>query len=339
MTMGWALLTMTAGQAQSPSPGEPQSGAVFRASVQIVQLDVSVTDQRGVLVSNLSASDFRLEQDGQPVPVQLATFVRARVQPARIVFFIDDYHLAFENFVRLREAVSRFMAHGVSPGTERLVMPASFLGEKAFTFTTNPSDVVRQIGELSWGDGHPRPRRGHNALGLCEGLTNDLRAEMFTAGTMGTLTAILTALQQIDGRKAVILLTDGLISACRDDASAPERLRRVTDIANRGSSVLYGVDTRPFGANGSNLIDDDLHYLADRTGGFSGRSNAIESVLARVAADQEGYYLLAYEPPATTFKRGRLQYREVKVGVANPDLHVRARAGFYSIPDAALSLR
>ncbi len=84
---------------------------------------------------------------------------------------------------------------------------------------------------------------------------------------------------------------------------------------------------------------DDLQYLADRTGGIAGRSNAIDLVLSRVAADQRGYYLLAYEPPASTFKKGRLQYRDVKVSVTNPDLQVRSRAGFYGVPDAALARR
>jgi VWFA-related protein len=230
------------------------------------------------------------------------------------------------------------MEHDVPPGAEMLVMPASFVGEKAFTFTTNPAVVRRQIAALSWGEGNPRPA-GRRGTASCENLTNDLRADMFTAGTMGTLTALLTALHQVDGRKAVILLTDGLISVCRDEVDAPERLRRISEIANRGSSVLYGVDTKAFTSAGSNMLDDDLQYLAERTGGLSGRSNAIDNVLARVAADQEGYYLLAYEPPPSTFKKGRLQYRDVKVTVTKPDLRVRARAGFYNVPDGALKLQ
>jgi len=283
----------------------------------------------------LSASDFVLTQDGQPVPVQLATFVSGAARQVRFVFFIDDYHLAFDNFVRVREAIARFMERDVPAGAEMLVMPASFVGEKAFTFTTNPAVVRRQVADLSWGEGK-RPTRRGGPLGSCEGLTNDLWAEMFTAGTMGTLSAILTALQQVDGRKAVIVLTDGLISACRQEANASERLRRLSDVANRGSSVLYGVDTRAFSSGGSNMLDDDLQYLADRTGGIAGRSNAIDGVLARVAADQEGYYLLAYEPPPSTFKKGRLQYRDIALKVTKPGVRVRARAGFYNVPDNAL---
>jgi VWFA-related protein len=334
LTAAAALFATSIGHAQSGGPGASQP--VFRASVELVQLDVSVTDKHGVVVPGLGASDFLLKQDGAAIPVQLATFVSGRANQTRFVFFVDDYHLAFENFARLREAVERFTAHGVPYGAEMLVMPASFVGERAFTFTTNPVAVTMDVADLSWGKSSRRlSRRG--AWGSCDNLTNDLRANIFTNGTMGTLTALLNALQQIDGRKAVIVLTDGLVSGCRDEDDVPEHLRRITDIANRGSSVLYGVDTRPFGASGSNLDDDDLKYLADRTGGIAGRSNAIDAVLSRVAADQRGYYLLAYEPPASTFKKGRLQYRDVKVSVTNPDLQVRSRAGFYGVPDAALA--
>lgn len=56
-------------------------------------------------------------------------------------------------------------------------------------------------------------------------------------------------------------------------------------------------------------------------------------------ADQRAYYLLAYEPPPVTFKKGRLQYREVKVTTTRPGLKVRTRAGFYNVPDASLSGR
>jgi VWFA-related protein len=337
VTTACALLGGPVGHAQAPSGGQ-QSGAIFRASVQLVQVDVAVSDAQGVAVPTLGPSDFMLRQDGKPVPVQFATFVTGAMRQTRFVFFIDDYHLEFDNFARVREAVSRFMEQAAPAGAEMLVMPASFVGEKTFAFTTSPTVVRRQIADLSWGKGK-MPRAGRRGTPTCENLTNDLRADMVTAGTMGTLTALLAALHQIDGRKAVILLTDGLISACRADFDAPERLRRISEIANRGSSVLYGVDTRSFTSAGSNMLDDDLQYLAERTGGLSGRSNAIEKILARVAADQEGYYLLAYEPPPATFKRGRLQYRDVKVTVTRPDLQVRARAGFYSVPDGALKLQ
>ena len=332
-----APIAILAAHAQLAAVAPPNG--VFRASVELVQIDVSVTDQHGALVRTLGPGDFSLQQDGHPVPVRFASFVSGREHQTRVVFFVDDYHLSFENFVRLRDAFTRFMSRGALAQVEMLVMPASFFGDKAFTFTTNPAIVLRQLGELTWGEGHTsRPRRGE-PMGLCGSLTNDLNDEIFTSGTLGTLTATLTALHQIDGRKAVILMTDGLINGCRDELTALEHLRRLTDVANRGSSVLYGVDARPFGASGSNMIDENLQYLADRTGGFAGRSNAIDAVLERVAADQDGYYLLAYEPPPATFKKGRLQYRDVEVRLTKPDLRVRARAGFYNFPDGRLRTR
>jgi VWFA-related protein len=302
--------------------------------VDLVQLDVSVSDRHGAIVPTLTATDFVLKQDGHFLPVQLATFVGGRASDTRFIFYVDDYHIAFENFVGVREGVMRFVTRDVPTGAEMLVMPASFFGEKAFTFTTNPAAINGDVTALSWGSGVPKIHRG-GALGSCDGLTDDLRADMFGGGSLSTLTALLSALQQIEGRKAVVLLTDGLVSPCRDQFETSERLRRITDLANRGSSVLYAIDTRPVGR--VDKFDEDLQYLADRTGGLSGRSNDIESLLTKAARDQDGYYLVAYEPPPATFKKGRLQYREVKISLRNPELHLRSRAGFYSVPDTLLA--
>ncbi len=337
--------------AQRPA-GPERPDAVFRATTRLVQVDVTVVDEQGAPVPSLGAADFVLTQDGQTLPIQFATVVSglsrgipaaspevARV-PTRFVFFVDDYHLAFDNFERVRVAFTQFLASGIPPGTEMLVMPASFFGEKAFTFTTQPAAVQRDIEAITFdATSGSRPRRRGGALGDCDNLTNDLRSDVFSSGTMGTLSALLTALQQLDGRKAVVVLTDGLFHACRNQADAPERLRRLSDLANRSSAVLYGIHTAAFSSSASNMVDDDLIYLAERTGGIAGRSNAIGQVLDRVMADQRTYYLLAYEPPPVTFKKGRLQYREVKVTTTRPGLKVRTRGGFYNVPDASLAGR
>lgn len=59
--------------------------------------------------------------------------------------------------------------------------------------------------------------------------------------------------------------------------------------------------------------------------------------LDRVLADQEGYYLIGYTPPASFFETpfGRPRFHKIQVSVRRPGLHVRSRAGFYGVPDVA----
>lgn len=122
-----------------------------------------------------------------------------------------------------------------------LVMPASFFGEKNFTFVTGARAVQAEIDAITLERGVAKgPRRRGGALGSCESLSGDLRSDPYAGGSLGTLSSLLTSLQQIDGRKAVVVMTDGLIHACRDEANAPERLRRLTEIANRSLKRMIG---------------------------------------------------------------------------------------------------
>jgi VWFA-related protein len=356
------ILCGVSGHAQSAPPAGPPA-TVFRASVQLVQIDVVVSDAGGAAVATLGPSDFSVEQDGQTVPVQLATYVTGMPtatssrtaeagEPTRYVFFIDDFHLEQDNFVRMRDGLARFVERDVPQGAEMLLMFASFSGDKNFAFTTDRAALRNQIQRLQWSVKYARSLRGGGG-DACDELSGQLRADMYSNGVMSTLAGLLSALHEVPGRKAVVLLSDGPLLSCREAADQLEHLRRLTDLANRSSTVLYGVVTAPFTSGismpatdvntahvrSSNLPGDDVQYLADQTGGLAGRSNDIDRVLDRVAADQRGYYLLAYEPPPKTFGKGRLQYRNVKVHVTRPGLTVRARAGFYSVPDAALKLR
>jgi hypothetical protein len=79
-----------------------------------------------------------------------------------------------------------------------------------------------------------------------------------------------------------------------------------------------------------------LSYLAKQTGGlFFHDDNDIDSAVAQVAADSSGYYLIGYQPDATTFSgANRLPvFHKLDVRVKRKGLHVRSRAGFYNTPD------
>ena len=69
-----ALVT---GHAQSP-PQEPEAQLqqpTFHIGVDAVRIDAVVTDARGNVVTDLTADDFELKDDGRPQKVTLATFV------------------------------------------------------------------------------------------------------------------------------------------------------------------------------------------------------------------------------------------------------------------------
>ena len=75
--------------------------------------------------------------------------------------------------------------------------------------------------------------------------------------------------------------------------------------------------------------------MAHGTGGLF-LTSGIDEALRRILKDNEGYYLIGYQPDASTFygKNGKVDYHTIKVEVSRPGLTVRTRRGFYGRPDS-----
>ena len=146
-----------------------------------------------------------------------------------------------------------------------------------------------------------------------------------------------------------------------------DRLRRLIDEANRSSVVIYAIDPRGVvytgltaedftgGVGGDNggltplqisQIDgqrnadiiasqDGMIALTQKTGGLFLHNNDIPGELRQVVDDGDGYYLLGYQPDASTFdeKSRQAKFHSISVRVRRPGLRVRSRSGFYGTPD------
>jgi len=88
----------------------------------------------------------------------------------------------------------------------------------------------------------------------------------------------------------------------------------------------------------SQIRDEHLRHVADRTGGLVTRSNDIDASLREALDDSRSYYLLTYEPPDGTFTE-RFEYRDLDVKVKRRGAQVRTRSGFHSVADESLSTR
>ena len=159
-------------------------------------------------------------------------------------------------------------------------------------------------------------------------------------GTLSLMAPVLRQMRELPGRKAVFLLSEAGLRWCPDiRQDIAERLRRISDMANRSSTVIYSIQTTPWssgvmmpetradetyvrGVGGSvhprpfvNRTNQNLRILSERTGGFATRTNDIGAMLRAAHDAQQGYYLVAYEPPADTFSGDDLRYRKIAVKV------------------------
>jgi len=78
---------------------------------------------------------------------------------------------------------------------------------------------------------------------------------------------------------------------------------------------------------------DGLRYLANETGGFAVvNNNDLAGGMKRIMVDQQGYYLIGYQPEAGTLAPDATgKFRRVKIKVVRKGLHVRTRSGFYAV--------
>ena len=148
-------------------------------------------------------------------------------------------------------------------------------------------------------------------------------------------------------------------------------LRRLIDRANRSGTVIYTMqatglqtlqpdaqDQPDLGHSGAsatealngltqagacggrdatnNILQSNLAYLADRTGGLAyDNGNDLNWGLDRMLDDQAGYYLLGYHTPEGTLnsKNSRTDFHRIQVKVTRAGLHVRSRYGFFGETD------
>jgi len=176
----------------------------------------------------------------------------------------------------------------------------------------------------------------------------------FTRATLETLNQVIRSLQPLTGRKMLVLFSDGFYLG-GNHASQIFDMRRITDAATRSGVVIYSIDARglvasPPGGDASQpafndiqlagvrtriemgSIDakrDGIHALAYDTGGFLVlNTNDLNLGMEKILADNEIYYVLAYEPPESR-RDGRFHRIEVKIA-DRPELKVRTRKGYFA---------
>jgi VWFA-related protein len=160
----------------------------------------------------------------------------------------------------------------------------------------------------------------------------ELREDIYAVGTLGALNYVVRGMHELPGRKSVLLMSDGLRIINREGTNPRvfDSLRRLTDLANRSSVVVYTIDARGLQTLGLTAADSTgdltaqeldqqmdnrrrklfdtqqgLDYLARQTGGFAIRnSNDLGGGIRRVLDDQRGYYLIGYAPESSTFRIG-----------------------------------
>ncbi len=199
------------------------------------------------------------------------------------------------------------------------------------------------------------------------------RDDIFKVGELNAVNYVIKGMRELPGRKAVVLFSEGFALYDLDNgiekpnSRLVDALQRLTETANRSSIVIYAIDTRGLvvpmpgaednviptgggkysanvGVTSQQLINDRTNSLyenqqgliaiAEQTGGFAIiNNNSLSKGIERVLNDQNGYYLIGYQPDDETFDAQKVRFNKLIVKLKNPGLRVRYRSGFFSIKD------
>lgn len=204
-TLAFASLSL----AEPPAHPAP----VIQVGVDLVRIDATVTDKQGRPVTDLRPEEFRLKINGQQVPVENAAFFGGRSAgdgarpfgpagarlsdaPERsIVFVIDDLNLSPAGVTWTREALQAFAAKW--EGRDATI---------GVRFTSDESDKLLLSRNAARFDAAIRGLR-YNAKSVRNWIAYDA---IFQQRVYSILTT-LNALRSAPGRKALVLISDGLV--------------------------------------------------------------------------------------------------------------------------------
>ncbi|MBI3493833.1 MAG: VWA domain-containing protein, partial [Acidobacteria bacterium] len=155
------------------------------------------------------------------------------------------------------------------------------------------------------------------------------------------LADVVRTLRQVDGRKTVILFSEGFqvdhVTHELDDvaAAAAQSYSAIYAMDLNARGVEAGDDT-PRGDEQTTGIRDKLQSLgslASETAGelITDAAGQLDRTLARIAESTEDYYLVGFAPAGN---QAGNRYRRIQVNVTRPGAHVSTRTGYAPNPAA-----
>ena len=278
----------------------------FTVAVETVTLDVVVVDKRGRFVPGLLQNDFEILDGGVS---QEIGFFTAEFTPVTTTLLLDSSSSIRSNLGAIQTA--------------------------AYLFTRNLSEGDRVRIGLFANDVRFGPRFSNNV-----GEHYAQLRTMRPAGKTVLYDAVIQALDQlseIEGRKSLLIFTDG------DDAGpvyeGSQSTREDTLEAAKYSQVtIYTVGFTGWGPDGSDSLNRTfLTALAETTGGrafFPDDIDRVQAAFADVQEDLHRHYRLAYIPNKNQNSQELWRPLEVRIKERD-DLMVRTRQGYYvSVKDS-----
>jgi VWFA-related protein len=305
----WGLIAALAAPALPQQP--VAQGPAIRTQVNLVNLFATVRDKNKRIVPDLKQQDFKILEDGQDQ--QIAFFSREVTLPITLALLLDTS--GSEQFMlgAIQDMGGRFLDRVLRKGDEALVMSFDTDVDLLSDFTDDRGQLDRAIRKTrintpsSGGMINPGPVPTSHITG--------------TALYDAIYLACNEKLNTEAGRKAIVIVTDA------QDEGSKVRLEEAVEAAQRTDTVIHILlvaDPR-FGGNSG-----VAHKVTEETGGRMIVANSekhLAEAFDQISEELRSQYTLGYYPTNTAHDG---KFRKIKVDMANHDLKVLARKGYYA---------
>ena len=272
----------------------------FRAGTQVVSLFATVTDAEKHLVPDLVQTDFEVFDNEKP---QSLVFFQNQIQPITVVVMLDTSGSMTLTLDLLRAAAEQFVIRLLPADKGKVGAFNDKIQIKGTRFINDRDQLVTDIKDLDYGNG----------------------TRLWDA-----LAASLDELKGIDGRRVILVFTDG-----DDTESHNSSLGKVIDRARIDEVMIYaiGLESRYF--DGQRMVrskpDSGLKKVADETGGgyFElSKTSELSATFTRVAQELHSQYVLGFSPTSLDGKVHKLAVR-----MKQPGMTARARRSYLAAAD------
>jgi Ca-activated chloride channel homolog len=315
--LGTATMHNAAPVLQAQAVNTRDSGPVFRGAVDLVSLNVTLTNEHSQPVGGLTAHDFAVFEDG--VQQDLSFFSSSRL-PMDVAILLDT-----SSSMAPVLSVAQDAAIGLVESAQRADhVSVTEFNDRANILQPLGSDLrgaIRAIRATS--------ARGSTALynGLYMAMTEMIRSRRG---------------RQDIRKQAVVVLSDG------QDTSSLVQYEDVMDLANESGIVLYSIllltplDARQLNDLKTSKFSQALYRMrsfADATGGMTFLTSNVrdlQGIYTKIATELAQQYTLGY---ISTNGRRDGSFRRIVVSVVgHPGVRTRTRTG-YQAPKSSASIR
>ena len=281
---------------------QQQQPPKLRSGVELVSLNVSVTDGGGKYITDLEQADFEVFEDGAR---QNITFYSRKQQPIALAVLLDTSNSMEDKMATAQEAAVGF-AKRLQQDDVAEVIDFSSQVRILQGFTNNAAELEKAI----------RSTRADGSTALYNAIYISLKE----------LKKIKARTEDEIRRQAIVVLSDG------DDTSSLLPYEEVLDLAKRSETAIYTIGLREQRETGRASFKEAeyvLKQLAQETGGrsfFPTSVHELPKIYDQISQELSTLYSIAYSS-RNPLRNGA--WRRVVVRVGKPGMVARTRQGYY----------